>query len=503
MCGIVGVVSHLPVNQLIYDCLTVLQHRGQDAAGIVTQDGNRFYQQKAQGQVREVFNTKSMVNLVGTMGLGHVRYPTAGATTSLAEAQPLYVNSPYGIVLAHNGNLTNSDELAERLFKTDLRHVNTDSDSEVLLNVLAHELEQEQSEELTAYQLFQAVSRLYRHCQGGFAVCAMIAGHGLLAFRDHFGIRPLCLGCRTTDGQTEYMVASESVALTANGFSLIRDVEPGEAIYINQNGQLLSHQCVPAAALKPCLFEYVYLARPDSVMDNVSVYNARMKMGEALARKIQREWLEHDIDVVIPIPDTSRNSAIDLAHVLEVPYREGFVKNRYIGRTFIMSGQQTRKKSVRQKLSAIHSEFKGKNVLLVDDSIVRGTTCSQIIDMARAAGANKVYFASASPAVRYPNVYGIDMPVHSELIAHGKTEEQICVEIGADKLIYQDLEDLKALVLEDNPKIQGFDASVFDGKYIAGEIDQAYFERLLESRSDENIEKKNSSPQLLINLENS
>lgn len=483
MCGVVGLVSYDQVNQSLYDALTVLQHRGQDAAGIVTCQDKHLFLRKANGMVRSVFHQRHMRRLVGTMGIGHVRYPTAGSTSS-AEAQPFYVNSPYGITLAHNGNLTNSEALAEHLFKADLRHINTTSDSEVLLNVFAHELQQQHKLVPAADDIFAAVRKVHQRVKGAYAAVAMITGYGLLAFRDPNGIRPLCFGSRKTLQGTEYMVASESVALSSQGFTLERDVAPGEAVYITANGELHTCQCADNPELHPCIFEYVYLARPDSILDNVSVYKSRLRMGEKLADKVTRIWPNNDIDVVIPIPDTSRTSALQMAYHLGVKFREGFIKNRYIGRTFIMPGQQQRKKSVRQKLSAIDLEFRGKNVLLVDDSIVRGTTCNEIIQMARDAGANKVYFASAAPAVKYPNVYGIDMPSASELIAHGRTDEEVGQLIGADWLVYQDLQDLVDTAQEGNPNVTQFDCSVFDGKYLTGDIDQDYLDKLDYRRND-------------------
>ncbi|SLJ84932.1 amidophosphoribosyltransferase [Psychrobacter sp. DAB_AL43B] len=486
MCGVVGVAAHEPVNQILYDALTMLQHRGQDAAGIVTLQDGRLYLRKENGMVRDVFMNRHMQRLVGKFGIGHVRYPTAGSSSS-AEAQPFYVNSPYGITLAHNGNLTNAESLAKSLYQDDRRHLNTDSDSEVLLNVLAHEMQNLGKTHPTADDIFEATKAVYSRCEGAYGVVALITGHGLLAFRDPNGIRPLIFGERlATNGGTEYMVASESVALTGSGFSIIRDVKPGEAIFIDLNHQLHTYQCVEPKEYTPCIFEYVYFARPDSIMDNISVYKSRLRMGEKLADKILREWGEdHDIDVVIPIPDTSRTSAMELALKMNIKYREGFMKNRYIGRTFIMPGQQQRKKSVRQKLSPVPLEFKGKNVLLVDDSIVRGTTCHEIIQMARDAGASKVFFASAAPPVKYPNVYGIDMPVRSELIASGHTVEEVRDIIGADRLIFQDLDDLIDAVKDTkHSKVEGFDCAVFNGCYITGQIDEAYLDYLQEQRSE-------------------
>ncbi len=482
MCGIVGISATVNVNQLLFDALTVLQHRGQDAAGMVTLEDGRFFLRKDNGLVKDVFRTRHMTRLHGCSGLGHVRYPTAG-TSSSAEAQPFYVNSPYGIVLAHNGNLTNADDIKHSLFETDLRHINTHSDSEILLNVFAHELAKTGKYKPSAQDVFKAVKGVYGRCEGGYAAVALINGHGMVGFRDPNGVRPLVYGKRDTDQGTEYMLASESVALDALDFQLVRDVAPGEAIYIDENRQLHSFQCVPGT-LTPCLFEFVYLARPDSSLDGISVYQSRLRMGQTLANKVLREWPDHDINVVMPIPDTSRNSALEMATRLGLPYREGFVKNRYIGRTFIMPGQAIRKKSVRQKLNVIGQEFAGKNVLLVDDSIVRGTTCEQIIQMARDAGAKKVYFCSAAPAIRYPNVYGIDMPTREELIAYGRTVEEVCELIGADKLIFQDLADLKKAVSSLSPGIEDFDCSVFDGLYVAGNIDDNYLERLASFRNE-------------------
>ncbi len=488
MCGIVGISAAVSVNQLLFDALTVLQHRGQDAAGMVTLDDGLFFLRKDNGLVRDVFRTRHMKKLSGKMGIAHVRYPTAGSSSS-AEAQPFYVNSPYGIALAHNGNLTNAEAIKEELFNADLRHINTRSDSEILLNVFAHELGKLNKLNPKAEDFFAALQQVYRRCEGGYAVVAMVNGHGILGFRDPNGIRPLIYGKREGEQGTEYMLASESVALSASGFEVVRDVEPGEAIYIDSNNNLYTFQCVPGAKT-PCMFEYVYLARPDSMMDGISVYHSHQRMGQTLANKILREWSDHDIDVVMPIPDTSRTSALEIATRLGLPYREGFVKNRYIGRTFIMPGQEVREKSVRQKLSAIGQEFKGKNVLLVDDSIVRGTTCQQIIEMARDSGARKVYFCSAAPPIRYPNVYGIDMPTSEELIAHGRTELEIAQEIGADRLVFQDLSDLKKAVSSLNPAITEFDCSVFDGQYISGGIDRAYLDRLAESRNEDTKAKE-------------
>ena len=485
MCGVVGIAGKSAVNQMLFDALTMLQHRGQDAAGIVTCHEGRLFLRKDNGMVRDVFHTRHMRALQGNYGIGHVRYPTAGSSSS-AEAQPFYVNSPYGITLAHNGNLTNAEEIHDDLFKTDLRHMNTDSDSEVLLNVFAHELQKRGKLMPTADDIFHVVSKVHERCKGGYAVVAMLTGHGLVGFRDPNGIRPLILGSRETEAGKEYILASESVALTALGFKVERDVIPGEAIFVDLDGQLFTQQCATNPEYRPCIFEYVYFARPDAIIDGISVYKARLKMGEKLAYKISREWgEEHDIDVVIPIPDTSRTSAMELANILGVKFREGFMKNRYIGRTFIMPGQQQRKKSVRQKLNPVELEFKDKNVLLVDDSIVRGTTCNEIIQMARDAGAKKVFFASAAPMVKYPNVYGIDMPAKDELIASGRSVEEIREIIGADRLIFQDLEDLKGAVRTSKvPDLQEFDCSVFDGVYVAGGIDEAYLDELERKRND-------------------
>ncbi|MDX3774283.1 amidophosphoribosyltransferase [Chromatiaceae bacterium AAb-1] len=488
MCGIVGIVGKYPVNQALYDGLTVLQHRGQDAAGIVTVDNNTLRLRKANGLVKDVFETRHMQRLAGNIGIGHVRYPTAGSS-STAEAQPFYVNSPFGIALAHNGNLTNAHELKDEIFRVARRHVNTTSDSEVLLNVLAHELQHHGVMSLQPEQIFNAVANVHRKIRGAYAVVSLIIGHGLLAFRDPNGIRPLVIGKRETAAGAEYMVASESVALDADGFTVIRDISPGEAVYITEQGELFSRQCAENPSYTPCIFEYVYFARPDSTIDNISVYASRVAMGKMLGQKIKREWAHLDIDVVIPIPETSNDAALQIAHELGVQYRQGYVKNRYIGRTFIMPGQTQRKKSVKRKLNAIKQEFKGKNVLLVDDSIVRGTTSQQIIDMAREAGAKKVYFASAAPEIRFPNVYGIDMPSANELIAHGHDIETICKIIGADGLIFQSLPDLIEAVRSENPDIKRFETSVFDGNYVTSDIDQDYLNRLDQMRSDDSKAK--------------
>jgi amidophosphoribosyltransferase len=485
MCGIVGIVSKSPVNQLLYDGLTVLQHRGQDAAGIVTADGRTFHMHKNKGLVRDVFRTRDMRNLTGNMGIAHCRYPTAGSASSVAESQPFYVNSPFGVVLGHNGNLVNTAELQRELFQDDLRHVNTNSDSEVLLNVLAHELQQSaKGHRLDPDAIFAAVAGVHRRAKGAYAVVAMIAGYGLLAFRDPFGIRPLVIGKHESANGVEFMVASESVALDTLGFTVMRDVAPGEAILVDLSGNFFARQCAVNPSLNPCIFEYVYLARPDSVIDGISVYETRALMGKSLGEQIKRDNPEIEIDVVIPIPDTSRPSAVEVAQVLGVKYREGFVKNRYIGRTFIMPGQEQRKKSVRQKLNAMAVEFRDKNVLLVDDSIVRGTTSKEIVQMARDCGAKKVYFASAAPPVRFPNVYGIDMPTRSELIATGRDATAIAEAIGADAVFYQDLADLVQDVRKCNPGIRRFDASCFDGDYITGGVSAEYLADIEANRAD-------------------
>jgi amidophosphoribosyltransferase len=484
MCGILGIVARSPVNQLLYDGLLLLQHRGQDAAGIVTSEHKTFHMQKGNGMVRDVFRTRNMRSLPGNVGIAHCRYPTAGSARNSAEAQPFYVNSPFGIVLGHNGNLTNADQLKDEMFRQDLRHINTNSDSEVLLNVLAHELEKTSVKlRLDPQTIFAAVSNVHRRCRGAYAVIAMISGYGVLAFRDPYGIRPAVIGYNDTEEGTEYMVSSESVAIDSLGFKVLRDIAPGEAVLIDEEGNFYSQQCSPRTSLNPCIFEYVYLARPDSLIDGASVYETRLIMGEKLAEKIRREYRHLDIDVVIPIPDSSRPSALQMALGLGVPYREGFVKNRYIGRTFIMPGHSVRRKSVRQKLNAISMEFKGKNVLLVDDSIVRGTTSREIVQMAREAGARKVFFASAAPPVRFPNVYGIDMPTRSELIAAHRTEDEVALELGADALIYQDLSALEEAVRQINPKLQQFETSCFDGNYITGDVTSDYL-LAVENRRD-------------------
>ncbi len=487
MCGIVGVFGHHPVSGVIYDSLSMLQHRGQDAAGIATCYQDRFYLHKENGLVTNVFNGTNMARLLGTMGIGHVRYPTAGCA-SVAEAQPFYVNSPYGIVFAHNGNLTNVREIVDNVYQNDKRHLNTTSDSEVMLNVFAHALQRRGIVTPKPADIFAAVEEVHRRCRGGYAVVAMIAGVGMLAFRDPHGIRPLVLGSRTDEGKgarkKDYIVASESVALGVNDFHLERDIQAGEAVFIDIKGKLWSKKSKLAQPIAPCLFEYVYLARPDSVIDGVSVYQARINMGTKLAEKIKREWKNVPIDVVIPIPETSRTAALEIATRLQLPYREGFMKNRYIGRTFIMPGQAQRRQSIRRKLSPIPQEFKGRNILLVDDSIVRGNTIREIIAMTRELGAKKVYVASTSPPVRYPNVYGIDMPARTELIAFGRTVPELAAEIGADCVIFQDLKDLEASVQELAPNICNFDASVFDGKYVTGDITRKYLNTLERARND-------------------
>ena len=502
MCGILGVVAKNSVNQVLYDGLLVLQHRGQDAAGIVTAEGATFHMHKGGGMVRDVFRTRDMRSLLGACGIAHTRYPTAGSAWSAAESQPFYVNSPFGIVLGHNGNLTNTRQLKSDLFRQDLRHVNTDSDSEVLLNVLAHELQEEAANyKLDPATIFAAVSGVHRRCRGAYAVVAMIAGYGLLAFRDPYGIRPLVYGKLETEHGTEYLVSSESVALDALGFQVVRDIAPGEAIFIDEDGHFYSQQCAENPTLNPCIFEYVYLARPDSVMDGISVYETRLRMGESLADKIKREYAHLQIDVVIPIPDSSRPAAMQLANRLNLPYREGFIKNRYIGRTFIMPGQAVRRKSVRQKLNAIGMEFKGKNVMLVDDSIVRGTTSHEIVQMAREAGARKVFFASAAPPVRFANVYGIDMPTRDELIATGRSDEDIAREIGADQLVYQNLDALIDDVRSVNPQVKNFETSCFSGHYVTGDVTQEYLDGVEAQRRTGDKEDESAVTQLDLKLE--
>ena len=488
MCGIIGIVTDAPVNESLFEGLTVLQHRGQDAAGIATADSRRLYMRKSNGLVRDVFRERHLIKLQGNMGIGHVRYPTAGSS-SLAEAQPLYVNSPYGIALGHNGNLTNTEELREELTAAELRHLNTDSDSEVLLNVLAGELQKGGHPQIGHEELFRAITATQERCQGAYAAVALITGFGIAGFRDPHGIRPLVIGRRRRSGGYDHIIASESVAIDVLGFELVRDINPGEAVIIDSDGVFHSRQCVAAEGVVPCLFEYVYFARPDSILDGVSVNQSRLRMGEALAKKILREWPEHDIDVVIPVPDTARTAALELAHQLGVNYREGFIKNRYIARTFIMPGQGERKRSVRRKLNPINLEFHGKNVLVVDDSIVRGTTSEQLVQLARAAGARKVYFASAAPPVRYPNVYGIDMPTPSELVAFGREESEVAEFLGADRLFYQDLDDLKKAVSEGSERINGLDSSCFDGHYVTGDVGADYLQKVGLRRSEKAKQK--------------
>lgn len=500
MCGIAGIVANHPVNQDLYNALLMMQHRGQDAAGIVTFENGRLFQRKSNGLVRDVFQSRHMERLKGNMGIAHVRYPTAG-TSSAAEAQPFYVNSPFGISLGHNGNLVNAEQLKKELFLEDQRHLNTDSDSEILLNVFAHELANQESLQLRPEDVFAAVKGVHRRCKGAYAVIAMITGRGIVAFRDPNGIRPLVYGVRESRQGMEYMVASESTALDVHGYSLVRDIVPGEAVFIDVHGKISTQLCASEIVHSPCIFEYVYFARPDSVIEDVFVQKARMRMGQCLAKKILKEWPNHDIDVVMPIPDTSRTAAIEIAYLLGVKYREGFIKNRYIGRTFIMPGQKIRKKSVRQKLNPIGLEFREKKVLLIDDSIVRGTTSREIVQMARDAGAKKVYFASASPPIRYPNIYGIDMPARNELIAFNKDINEICKEIQADKLIYQDLDDLIWAVQQGNLRLEKFDTSVFDGKYITG-VEDGYFENLEIVRNDKS-KQEHEKEYVGIDLQNS
>ena len=499
MCGLVGIVANHPVNQEIYDALTVLQHRGQDSSGIMTDDNGVLCLRKSNGLVSDVFSQEDMATLRGNIGIGHVRYPTAGSLSS-TEAQPFYVNTPFGISLAHNGNLVNTNELRDHLKKVDKRHLNTESDTEALLNLFAHELQIQNLEEVTPQSIFDATEKVFNRCSGGYAVVAMILNHGLVAFRDPNAIRPLVIGVRESNEGKEYMVASESVALDVVGFSLLRDVLPGEAIFIDTGGNFYSKQCVEPKSYTPCIFEFVYFARPDSIIDGMSVYKSRLKMGEYLAQSIIEKGLHHEVDVVIPIPDTSRTSALQVAHHLGVKYREGFIKNRYIGRTFIMPGQDKRKKSVRQKLNPIELELKDKNVLLIDDSIVRGTTSKRIIEMTRSTGAKKVFFASAAPPVKYPNVYGIDMPASSELIASGKSEEELAGFIGADWLIYQTLDDLIEAVKFDETGVQAFDTSCFSGEYVTNDISQKYLKSLESKRSDDAIrESEQLRKQIEIN----
>ena len=502
MCGVIGIVGREPVNQALYDGLTVLQHRGQDAAGIVTSDGRKLYLRRDNGLVKEVFFERHMRRLLGNMGIGHVRYPTAGSSSS-AEAQPFYVNSPYGISLAHNGNLTNADKLRKELYRQDRRQINTNSDSEILLNVFAQELLRQDALKVTPDDVFAAVEGVHKRCQGAYAVVAMLTRDGLVGFRDPNGIRPLVYGVRDTHNGKEFMLSSESASLNAQGYRLVRDIEPGEAIFITHDGRVFTRQCSESPRYNTCIFEYVYFARPDSIIDNVFVHKARMRMGHLLAERIKKTWPEHKIDVVMPIPDTSRTSALELAYTLNVPYREGFMKNRYIGRTFIMPGQKQRKKSVRQKLNPLDIEFKNKNVLLVDDSIVRGTTSEEIVQMARDSGARQVYFASASPPIRYPNIYGIDMPAASELIAHGRTESEVGDAIGVDGLFYLTLEDLLSAVRQGNPELEAFDCSVFTGEYTTGE-DNDYFKELEAQRNDgQKTQEEDERDSLAIDIRDS
>ena len=484
MCGIVGISAENNVAAEIYDSLLMLQHRGQDAAGMVVCDSEgKLNSRKSMGYVRDVFQQNHMNKLVGNYGIGHVRYPTAGGAGK-EFAQPMYVNSPYGISLAHNGNLTNSKELAKQLFHAEMRHLNTDSDSEVLLNIFAHELGKQREIYPSAEHIFKAVAKTHRRCDGAYAVLALITGHGILGFRDNNAIRPLSIGIRKGQTRDEYIIASEDALFTSQGFEKLRDIEPGEAVFIDKNGVFYSQQCAEAPKKKPCIFEYVYFSRPDSKIDEISVYKARMRMGSKLAQSIKNINPNHDIDVVIPIPDSSTTAALQLAVDLDVPYREGFVKNRYIGRTFIMPYQEERKKSVRRKLNILDLEFRGKNVLLVDDSIVRGTTSKKIIEMAKESGAKKVYFASAAPAIKYQNLYGIDMPATKELIASNRTHEEVAMEIGADWLIYQTLEDLIDTVQYGNPDIKEFETSIFTGDYITP-LGENYLKDLEDSRQDD------------------
>ncbi len=501
MCGIVGIVGKSNVNYDLYDALTVLQHRGQDAAGMVTCVGDKLHLRKHNGLVRDVFRQQHMDTLQGSMGIAHVRYPTAGSSSS-AEAQPMYVNSPFGICLAHNGNLINDDQLNEDLFRSDRRHINTSSDSEVLLNVFAHELQNVSGMRPEPADIFSAIEKVHERAIGAYAVVALITGYGIVGFRDPHGIRPVLYGMRETAAGPEYMIASESVALSVLGFEIIGDIRPGEAVYIESGGRVHRQQCARDPVYSPCIFEHVYLARPDSIIDDVSVYKARLKMGERLADKILRLRPDHDIDVVMPVPDTSCTAALPMAYRLNVKYREGLVKNRYIGRTFIMPGQRERQKSVRRKYSTVELEFRDKNVLLVDDSIVRGTTTRQIVQMAREAGARKVYLASAAPPVRFPNVYGIDMPAADEFVAFGNTVDEIAEYIGVDWLVYQDLEDLVACTMGINPDIERFDTSIFDGDYVTGGVDAHYLERVSSLRNDGAKALRNGASGEVIELHN-
>ncbi len=476
MCGIVGIVSSEDVNQQIYDSLLLLQHRGQDSTGIVTMDKSMFHIHKAKGQVSTAYRTRDMRNLIGKIGLGHVRYATKGSAESIEEAQPFYVNAPYGIVLIHNGNLTNTRELEKQLFSVDRRHTNSSSDTEMLLNIFATELQEQinNKKELDPDLIFKAVTSLHKRIEGSYAAISLISGHGLLAFRDPFGIRPLVIGKRiASDNKNEWMVASESLVLENNDYEIVRDVRPGEAVYISENGEFFSQQCSDNPKLFPCAFEYVYLARPDSIMNGISVYKARLRMGDFLAETIKKSIKDGEIDVVMPIPDSSRPAAMQVARQLGIEYREGFFKNRYVGRTFIMPGQQKRKQSVRQKLNAMSAEFKNKNVLIVDDSIVRGTTSKQIVQMAKFAGANKVLFTSAAPPVRYPHVYGINMPSRDELIAHNMTIKDIAEKLEIDSLVYQSVEDLRKSIIADT-QIKDLEMCCFTGSYVTGSVDEEY-----------------------------
>ncbi len=491
MCGIVAVSGNRDVIHDIYESLTVLQHRGQDASGILTNCNGKITLRKSLGLVRDGFSKKHIERLKGSIGIGHVRYPTAGHAENSSEAQPFYVNSPYGIALAHNGNLINSDKLKSDLFKEDLRHINTKSDSEILLNIFAHELYLHSKEAFTPDSIFYAVAGVHRRVRGAYAVVSLITDRGIVAFRDPHGIRPLCYGTREYKGKTETMIASESVALDSSGFELVRDLNPGEAIFVDLNGVVHTRQCSEINNHAPCIFEYVYFARPDSIIDGISVYKARMAMGKFLAKNIIKNFPKHDFDVVIPIPDTSRISALELSTELQIPFREGFIKNRYIGRTFIMSEQNERSKSVKRKLNAINSEFENKNVLLVDDSIVRGTTSKQIVEMAREAGAKKVYMASAAPPVKFPNVYGIDMPASKEFIADNRSIDEVAKFIGCDKLFYQDLSDLIESVKSNSKSVSNFDSSCFDGQYVTGDVDENYLITLDALRND--VEKRKNA----------
>ena len=486
MCGVVGIVSKNEVASDLYEALTVIQHRGQDAAGIATSEEKRLNSRKQLGLVREVFREHHIQSLTGKIGIAHVRYPTAGGA-SRELAQPMYVNSPYGISIVHNGNLVNTDSLCEELAETDRRHLNTNSDSEVILNIFAHEQQQIGGIQPSKEEIFEAVTRMQSRLSGAYSIIIMINNVGLVAVRDPHGIRPLIIGKRDEDLMgAEYMIASESAAIDALDFKIIDDIAAGETIFISKEGKMSRSKSQKAAKHSPCIFEYVYLARPDSVIDKVSVHKARQRMGTYLGEKILGLYPEHEIDVVIPIPESSTTSANEVAKKLGLPYREGFVKNRYIGRTFIMPKQEMRRKSVKRKLNPITMEFEGKNVLLVDDSIVRGTTSKQIVEMAREAGAKKVFFASAAPPIRFQNVYGIDMAATTELIAHQKDEDQIAEYIGADWLVYQNLEDLIRSAKEGNKEIENFETSIFDGEYLDDQVSSDYLKNLEVLRSDSN-----------------